>query len=368
MADDFGDKTEDPTPRKRQEAREQGKVARSRDIATAVLIIASMVLLKNFGPGVVGALRALVDDMLGPASMADASASSVLTSTSRALIGVGMSLAPLLIGMILAVVAVDLAQVGFVFNSKRLQPNLGAANPLKGLARLFGKGRSPVEGVISLAKLLLVALVAYSAVHSRLPQILMAQQLEFLKIFGLGAEIVYDIGLRIGIALLILAIIDYAYQRYRLEQELKMTKQEVKDEMRRMDGDPKVKQRRRQLAQQMMKEQLKRDVPTADVVVTNPTHFAVALRYDAATMHAPRVVAKGQDFMALRIREIAVANGVPILERKPLARALYQLAEVGQEIPEQYYSAVAEILAYVYELSRSRSTGFQPVSRSAKVA
>src|SRR5688572_21377730 len=140
MADDFGDKTEDPTPRKRQEAREQGKVARSRDIATAVLIIASMVLLKNFGPGVVGALMTLVDDMLGPASMADASASSVLVSTSRALIGVGMSLAPLLIGMILAVVAVDLAQVGFVFNSKRLQPNLGAASPIKGLARLFGKG------------------------------------------------------------------------------------------------------------------------------------------------------------------------------------------------------------------------------------
>ena len=130
-----------------------------------------------------------------------------------------------------------------------------------------------------------------------------------------------------------------------------MTKQEVKDEMRRMDGDPRVKQRRRQLAQQMMKEQFKRDVPTADVIVTNPTHFAVALKYDAGNMHAPRVVAKGQDFMAQRIREIAIASGVPILERPPLARALYKLVQVGQEIPEQYYSAVAEILAYVYELS-----------------
>ena len=356
MADDFGDKTEDPTPRKRQEAREQGKVARSKDIGTAVLIIASMVLLKGFGPGVVAALRSLVDDMLGADSMAEASPSAALLATSRAVIAVGAALAPLLIGMVLAVVVVDVLQVGLVFNGKRLQPNHGALNPVKGFGRLFGKGRSPVQGAIALAKLLLVGFVAYSAVHDRLPLILTAQQLEFIQIFGLGATVVYAIGIRIGVVLLVLAILEYAYERWRLEQELKMTKQEVKEEMRRMDGDPRVKQRRRQLAMQMMKEQLKKDVPTADVVVTNPTHFAVALRYDAATMHAPRVVAKGQDFVALRIREIAIANGVPILERKPLARALYKMAEVGQEIPEQYYSAVAEILAYVYELNGSMRT------------
>jgi len=148
-----------------------------------------------------------------------------------------------------------------------------------------------------------------------------------------------------------LAILEYAYQKWRIEQELKMTKQEVKEEMRRMEGDPKIKQRRRQIALQMLTQRLKKDVPTADVVVTNPTEFAVALKYDADTMHAPRVVAKGQGLIAQRIREIAIASGVPILERKPLARALYKLVEVGQEIPEQFYSAVAEILAYVYELS-----------------
>jgi flagellar biosynthetic protein FlhB len=353
MADEFGDKTEDPTPRKRQEAREQGRVARSRDLGTAVLIIASMLLMKSFGPGVVDALRGLVDEMLGPDSMAEASPAGAVLAMSRALGAVGAAMAPLLVGMLLAVVVVDLLQVGFVLNPKRLQPNLGAANPIKGVGRLFGKGRSPAQGAISLAKLLLVGFVAYSAVHDRMPEILTAQQLEFIQIFGLGAGVVYSIGIRIGVVLLVLALVDYAVQRYRMEQELKMTKQEVKDEMRRMDGDPRLKQRRRQLAMQMLKEQLKKDVPTADVVVTNPTHFAVALKYDAATMHAPRVVAKGQDHVALRIREIAVASGVPILERKPLARALYKLAEVGQEIPEQYYSAVAEILAYVYELNGS---------------
>ena len=152
-------------------------------------------------------------------------------------------------------------------------------------------------------------------------------------------------------ALLVLAILDYLYQRWQMEQDLKMTKQEVKDEMRSMEGDPKIKQRRRQIAMQIAYQQLKKAVPTADVVVTNPTEFAVALKYDPDAMHAPRVVAKGQGQMAARIRHLAIEAGVPILERKPLARALYKLVEVGQEIPEQFYATVAEILAYVYELS-----------------
>jgi flagellar biosynthetic protein FlhB len=351
MAEDFGDKTEAPTPRKRQEARDQGKVARSRDLATAALIVGSMFLLQNYGVNLVAALRMLVDDMLGADALYDTSVAGALESSLRAILAMGLALAPLLVGMLLIVVVADMLQVGLVFNSKRLQPNLAALNPFKGIGRIFGKDRSPVQGGIMLVKLLIVSLVAYTAIHGRLPQILSAQQLEFIQIFGLGAQVVFAIGVRIGIVLLILALADYAYQKWKMEQDLKMTKQEVKDEMRRMDGDPKIKARRKQLAQQMMREQLKRDVPTADVIVTNPTHFAVALKYDAEQMHAPRVVAKGQDFMAQRIREIAIAHGVPILERAPLARALYKLVNVGQEIPEQYYAAVAEILAYVYELS-----------------
>jgi flagellar biosynthesis protein FlhB len=350
MADEFGEKTEDPTPRKRQEAREQGKVARSRDLGTAVLIIASMVLLKNFGPGIVDALKGLVGDMLGPAAMAAPNAGAAVLATSRAVFAVGAALAPLLIGMLLAVVVVDLLQVGFVLNLKRLQPNMGAASPIKGVARLIGKGRSPVQGAISGAKLLLVGFVAYSAVHDRLPLILTAQRLEYQQIFGLGAEMVYAIGIRIGVALLVLAVIDYAFQRYRMEQELKMTKQEVKEEMRRMDGDPRVKQRRRQLAQQMMKEQLKRDVPTADVVVTNPTHYAVALKYDGEQL-APEVVAKGKDLIAFQIRRIAEENGVPVISDPPLARGLHKAVEIGHQIPEEFFQAVAQLLAFVYRVA-----------------
>jgi len=181
--------------------------------------------------------------------------------------------------------------------------------------------------------------------------IVTVQQYDFLQIFAIGADVLYRLAIRLGIVLLILAIVDYAWQRWKHERELKMTKQEVKDEMKRMDGDPQIKARRRDIARQMALQRARQDVPTADVVVTNPTHFAVALKYEEGTMHAPRVVAKGADYMAMRIREIAVAHGIPILERPPLARGLYKLVEVGQEIPEQFYAAVAEILAYVYELT-----------------
>ncbi len=351
MAEDFGDKTEAPTPRRRQEAREQGNIARSQDLTAAVLIIGAMILLNAYGPGLVTALKALVREMLSERAMQNLDGVSVLPDFLRAVVLAGGALAPLLIGVVLIAVLCNIVQVGFHLNGKRLAPNLMALNPFKGFGKIFGKGRSGMQLVMNVAKLLLVGFAAYSAVHDRLAQIVMVQQLEYLQIFGLGAELIYGVAIRIGVMLLVLAIADYLYQRFRIEKELKMSKQEVKEEMRRMEGDPKIKQRRRQIALQVATQRLNKDVTTADVIVTNPTEFAIALKYDSTTMHAPRVVAKGQGLLAQRIREIAIANGIPILERKPLARALFKLIEVGQEIPEQFYSAVAEILAYVYELS-----------------
>ncbi len=260
-------------------------------------------------------------------------------------------MAPLLVGVLLIALAANLLQTGFIFSTQRLTPNLAALNPFRGLSRILGSGRGMVRMVMSLLKVLLVGLTAYSAVHGKLEQIVLAQQLSFVQITGLASQIIYAIAMRVAILLLVLALLDYAYQRFHTEQELKMSKQEVKEEMKRMEGDPHVKVRRRQIALAQHKQRLKKDVPKADVVVTNPTEFAVALKYDSATMHAPRVVAKGQGYLAGRIREIAIENGIPILERKPLARALYKMCNVGQEIPEQFYSVVAEILAYVYELT-----------------
>jgi flagellar biosynthetic protein FlhB len=350
MAEDFGDKTEAPTPRRRTEAREQGNIARSPDLTAAVLIIAAMLMLNWYGDGVVKALRTLMAEMLG-AGWLSADVDVIGPTILSALTRIAVAMAPLLIGILVAAVLVNLVQVGLFFSPKRLQPRIEALNPFKGLGRLFGRGNGMVTLLMSLLKLSLVSLVAYSAVRGRMGMILAAQELDFVQIFMLTGSIVYAIAIRIGLLLLVLAVIDYAYQRWRNEKQLKMTKQEVKDEMRRMDGDPQIKQRRRQIALQRIKQRIQKEVPTADVIVTNPTEFAVALKYDSATMHAPRVVAKGQGHIAMLIRQVAIEHGVPILERKPLARALYKLCEVGQEIPEQFYSAVAEILAYVYELS-----------------
>lgn len=348
--EDFGDKTEAPTPRRRQEAREQGNIPRSQDLTAAALMVGIFMLLSAYGPGLVMAMKTLVAEMLGGGLMSNQGGDEMVHASVAAVILVARAMAPLLGGILLIAVVLNVAQVGLFFNPKKLQPNMAAINPIKGIKKLLGGGRGWVQFAMSVAKLATVCLVAYSAIDDRLAQIVTVQQLSFIQIFGLGAQIIYSIAMRIAVLLLGLAILDYIYQRFRVEKDLKMSRQEVKDEMRRMDGDPQIKKRRREMHLQMAAHRLKMDVPQADVIVTNPTEFAIALKYDAAAMHSPKVIAKGQGPLAARILDIAIANGVPILERKPLARALFKLVEAGQEIPEEFYSAIAEILAYVYEL------------------
>jgi flagellar biosynthesis protein FlhB len=289
--------------------------------------------------------------MLSVRSLSNVNSSSIADQALGALGQIGANVAPVLGGVMLIVIAVNIAQVGLILSPTRIQPNLAALNPFRGIGKILGRGQGPIHLLMNIVKVVLVGLVAYSAIGDRLGEIISVQRLTFLQSFGIGAQIVFNIGMRVGFLLLLLAIFDYVNQRQRVEQSLRMTKQEVKDEMRRMDGDPMIKQRRRQIAIARAKERLKKEVPTADVVVTNPTHFAVALKYDPS-MHAPKLVAKGADFLAQRIRELAIEAGVPIVERAPLARAIYRMVDVGDEIPEQFYSAVAEILAYVYELNR----------------
>ncbi len=350
MAEDLTDKTEAPTQRRREEAREQGQIARSADLTAAALLLGFLLLMNSFGPNLIKALKSVMLELLSSNSLSNLDASNIGPTILRSFIAAAGAAAPLLVGGVIVAIVANLLQVGLFFSGQRLQPNLEVLNPLRGLGRIF-QSENLVHLVINLLKLSLVGLLAWSAVNQRIGQIISIQQLTYMQAFGLGASIVYAVGLRIAVLLLVLAIIDYTHHRLKTERELRMSKQEVKEEMRRMEGDPKIKQRRRQIALQMASKRLAKDVPTADVIITNPTHFAIALKYDATNMHAPKVVAKGQDLLAQRIREIAIAHGIPIIERKPLARALYRLVEVGKEIPEQFYSAVAEILAYVYELT-----------------
>ena len=357
MAEDKDAKTEPPTARRRTEARNNGQVARSQDLSASVLLIGGLVFLRYIGPDMWNRLLAIYRTAFFSEQAGDRN--QLIPLATAAAIEMFKMLAPFMALMVVLTVVVTYAQVGLLWTLKPLVPNLKKLNPITGFGRIFS-AKSLVQLVQNLGKLAVVFVVFYLVVKGMLDEIVFALSLDYAATFGLAAQLVFRLGIALGVVLFILALFDFAYQRYRHEKDLKMTKEEVKDEMRSMEGDPVVKRRRRELQMQLAVQRLRKAVPQADVVVTNPTHVAVAIRYDAKTMGAPKVTAKGADHMALRIRQIAAAAGVPIMERPPLARMLYENVEVGREIPERFYQAIAEILAYVYELT-GRKLAPQPV-------
>jgi flagellar biosynthetic protein FlhB len=241
-------------------------------------------------------------------------------------------------------------QVGPLFTLEPIKPSLNKLNPISGLQRMFS-ARAFVQLAMGIAKMSLLTGIAWWTLRGRMDELAGVAALHLTGVLAVISEVTFDLGLRLAIALLILAILDFSYQKYRTYQDLKMTKEEVREELKRMDGDPHIKRRRREVQMQLSLQRIRSAVPRADVVITNPTEIAVAIQYDSDRMAAPKVVAKGGDYLAMRIRELAIIHGIPIVERKPLARALYREVEVGQEVPPHFYKAIAEILAYVYELA-----------------
>jgi flagellar biosynthetic protein FlhB len=350
MPGDAGEKTEAPTPRRREEARENGQIAQSPDLQAAVVLLGAMIAIDVLGGRMLKDLLEGIGYFLGRSEPIPLTAGQVQGLGIAALRLVAKVSLPVMVVAMLLGIVVGLAQVGWLFTVKPLQPRLDKLNPIAGAGRLFS-ARGLVRLAMSVAKMLIVGAVAYATIKSRLSQIVLAMNLDHWTLLGHAAGLVFTLAIRMGLVLLILAILDYVWQRYKHEQDLKMTKEEVKEELRRMEGDPVVKQRQRRVQQQLAIQRMRHEVPKADVVVTNPTELAVALKYDAESMAAPKVVAKGEGYMAVQIRKIAIEHGVPIIERRPLAQALYKAVVVGQEIPPQFYKAVAEILAYVYELT-----------------
>jgi len=354
MAESSQEKTEPATPRRRRESRQEGQVARSPDLTAACVLLASMLLLNLFGGNMMAGLKRIVEAMLSgslvshPAQVRGLGALPAFGGTMMT-----KALLPLIVGVAVVALLATVMQVGLLLTAKPLQPKLSKLSPIRGLQQLFS-GRGAVRLIMSLAKVAIISGMAIIVVNMQMPQILKIGELDVRPICTVSWSLLYSLGLKLALLLIVLAVLDYAYQRRRHEKDIRMTKEDVKEEMKRMDGDPLVKQRRSRVARQLAMQRIAQAVPKADVVVTNPTHFAVALRYDAATMSAPKVVAKGADYMAMRIRQLALANEVPLVERKSLARGLYQAVEVGQEVPPQFFSAVAEILAYVYRLSGTR--------------
>lgn len=348
MPDSVGERTEAATPRKRQESREEGNIARSQDLIAGVMILAGVLLLSVFGMRMLDGFMLLMQSMLS-GRMVDSASTNINTSLTLSLNVMMDVLLPMGFSLVGVALVFGALQSGFLISLKSLQPQFSRVNPAKGLKQLFSM-RGVMRFVMSMSKVALVVLVAVICVYLDLPKLLSLIRLEPPSILAASASLVWSLALKIALVLLLLGVLDYAFQRWQHEEDMKMTKHEVKEELKQMEGDPMMKQRRAQVARQLIMQRIATDVPQADVIVTNPTHFAVALKYDGEGMGAPKVIAKGGDFLALRIRQIAVANGVPIVERPPLARAMYKSVEVGQEIPVEFYSAVAEILAYVYRL------------------
>ncbi len=356
MPDDLGEKTEEPTEKKRQEARNKGQVARSTDLTAAALMLFVMIYLVVFSGNIARQMAGAMRGALEIPSLSDAVSPGALFGLSgftfERLVGAAL---PFMMFIFAVAAASQYLQVGWRVTLKPIQPKLSNLNPQKGLKRTFSK-KNAMKSVLDIGKVTLVLSVGLVHLLLSTDRIATLPMLSTWRSVLEATHIILEGAIWVLIILLLIGIADIVFQRWNHNQELRMTKHEVKEERKSSEGDPHVKSRRFRLMQELLSQQINSAVPKADVVVTNPTHFSVALQYDAEKMPAPRVIAKGADHLALRIRMVATSSGVPIVERPPLARALYYSVEPGEQIPMEHYEAVAELLAYVYRLDQKAAS------------
>ncbi len=343
-----GEKTEPATAKKLSKARQKGQIAKSREIPS-VMVLLSAFSVFYFGGGwmfqQVGDIMRSSMQQLGQSSMGVESVHMLLWDLFQKIVTL---LAPLLGVVAIAGVVSNVAQSGFLLTGEPLVPKLSKFNPITGIKNLFSL-RSIVEVLKGILKIFIVGGMAYSVLHNEMDQIPALMQLNTPSIMAFMGGVALKLGFYTCMVLIILAALDFWFQKWKHENDMKMTKQEVKDEHKQSEGDPKVKARIRAVQREMAMRRMMEAVPDATVVITNPTHLAIALKFDRS-MQAPLVVAKGSNLVAQRIKEIAAEHDVPVIEQKPLARALFKAVEIDRYIPAELYHAVAEILAYVYRL------------------
>ncbi|HYE76645.1 MAG TPA: flagellar biosynthesis protein FlhB [bacterium] len=340
------ERTEQASPRKRQRARQRGEGPRSKELTDACNLLAgTLALWMSLGYAASQTAHLFSDTLLhlGPAEWSHADAGRLFTY----ILGRSVLLALPVMGAVLVITAlVNAAQSGFVLSTAKLEPKLDRLNPIAGFQRLAST-RGTVETLKNLLKMAVAGLIVYTFLKGRMDEVAAGVLLPPQALVTHYGRMAYDLGLRLVLFLLLLAVLDYFYQRYEFEKSLRMTKQEVREELKQTEGDPLIRRRIRERARQIATTRMLAEVPQADVVITNPTHFAVALRY-TADLGAPTVVAKGQGPIALRIRELATVHGIAIEENPPLAQTLFKTVEVGHQIPVELYEVLAEILAKVY--------------------
>jgi flagellar biosynthetic protein FlhB len=357
MADNDKDqeRTEQATPRRREEARKKGQVARSQEVASVAILLACLIYFYFDSGRLVKKMMGMVSSFLKESGTLLISNNNIQSLAVDWLFEFFILIAPLLLTVLIAGLFANFIQVGFVISAEALEPKFSKIDPIKGFQKLFSL-KSFAELAKNILKLSIVGYVAYVTVASEignLPSLMDQSAGEILVYMG---QISFTIILRTSWVLIVLAILDYVYQRWEYEKGLKMSRQEIKDEYKQTDGDPLIKARIRRIQREMARKRMMAQVPKADVVITNPDHIAVALQYDQLKMFAPVVVAKGTGFVAEKIREIARESKVSVIENKPLARVLYKMVKVNEVIPENLYKVVAEVLAYVYGLKERTVT------------
>jgi flagellar biosynthesis protein FlhB len=343
-------KTEKATPKRKQEARKKGNVAKSPEINTAITLLVAVILFRVGGKMLYQYLSYIATNYFSRLNEIPITMDNIYSVFLEVLFHILIIMAPIMLIFLAAAIISNLIQVGFLLSLDPIKPKLSKLNVIKGAKNLFSKN-ALANLFKSIAKVSVVAYLAYSTIRDNLSSIVnfFYQDVE-ANLMELGG-IALSILTKITIAFVIIAILDYIFQRYKRAEEMKMSKQEVKDEYKRSEGDPLIKSAIRRKQLEMARRRMMTEVPKADVVVTNPVHVAVAISYDAKEMKAPKVVAKGMNKIAERIKELAKEHNIPLVENPPVARALYKACEVDKEIPADLYSTVAEILTYVYKLS-----------------
>lgn len=345
------EKTETATPKRRREAREKGQVAKSRELVTAILLLVTFLTIRIFAKSIYGNLTDLITFFLSnPVDAENAvKPGDLITVYLQCLWIFAKVMAPIMGIAALVAVAVNYLQVGFLFTLKPLVPKFNKLNPIEGFKNIFSKN-ALVELIKSILKIGIVGYVIYSYLKNNfivIPELL-AMDMQSTAAF-IGNTII-NTGIRVAAVLIVISLFDYGYQFWQFEKNLRMSKQEIKEEYKMTEGNPQIKSKIKEKQRQMSMRRMMTEVPKADVVITNPTHFAIAVKYDASKAEAPIVLAKGKDIIAQKIKEIAKENNVPTVENRPLAQALYKSVEIGDMVPAELYKAVAEVLAFVYGL------------------
>lgn len=342
-----GEKTETATPRRREEARKKGQVFKSNDLNSAIILLAGSIALFLTFPYIISNLKAFTAVYILDRSLYEFSNEYVYALLVEVIKLLGKLTFPVFLTTFVTAIVISYLQVGVVFSAEPLNPKFERLNPIEGFKRMFSK-RAIVELGKSLVKVAVTGYIVYTVINKYFYIFPRFVDMELTATLKILSSIIFEMALKVGVVFIFIGVLDYIYQWYEHEKSLKMSKYDVKQEYKQVEGDPLVKSHQRQVQRDAAMKRMMAEVPDADVVITNPTHFAVALKYRAEVMEAPQVLAKGQDYMALKIKEVATENDIVIVENPPLARTLFYSVEIGELIPEELFQAVAEVLAFVY--------------------